>query len=168
LVAGSPPPERPSLIPAPDDHSPEPLAVATDAEVEMPLPSNPQTFFLGGIFALSVFATLHLASSVILPVVLAFVLQLLLQPAVRLLERVAHLPRVVGALLTVLSAISALVGVVAGLSVPAAKLGDEVAGAHTSFGSPPGGFSKIPSWRCKRSSNRPRTLRTILHGKVPA
>jgi predicted PurR-regulated permease PerM len=113
LVAG-PPPERPSLIPAPDDHSPEPLA-----EAEMPLPSNPRTFFLGGIFALSVFATLYLASSVILPVVLAFVLQLLLQPAVRLLERVAHLPRVVGALLTVLLAIGTLVGIVAGLSMPA-------------------------------------------------
>jgi predicted PurR-regulated permease PerM len=94
--------------------------VVTDAEAEMPLPSDPRTFFLGGIFALSVFATLYLASSVILPVVLAFVLQLLLQPAVRLLESV-HLPRAVGALLTVLLAIGTLVGVVAGLSVPAAN-----------------------------------------------
>jgi predicted PurR-regulated permease PerM len=119
LVAASPPPERHSLIPVPDDHSPEPHAVARDAEAEMLLPSNPRTFFLGGIFALSVFATLYLASSVILPVVLAFVLQLLLQPAVRLLERVAHLPRVVGALLTVLLAIGTLVGIVAGLSMPA-------------------------------------------------
>ena len=57
---------------------------------EMPLPS-PQTFFLGGLFALAVLATLYVASSIILPVVLAFVLQLLLQPAVRLLERV-HFP----------------------------------------------------------------------------
>ena len=86
----------------------------------MPLPSNPQTFFLCGIFALSVFATLYLASSIILPVVLAFVLTLLLQPAVRLLERV-HLPRAVGALLIVLLAIGTLVGLVAGLSVPAAN-----------------------------------------------
>jgi predicted PurR-regulated permease PerM len=120
LVAASPPPERHSLIPVPDDHSPEPHAVARDAEAEMLLPSNPRTFFLGGIFALSVFATLYLASSVILPVVLAFVLQLLLQPAVRHLERV-HLPRVVGALLTVLLAIGTLVGIVVGLSVPASN-----------------------------------------------
>ena len=88
MVAASPPPERPSLTPVADDRPPEPLAVVTDAEAEMPLPSNPQTFFLGGIFALSVFATLYLASPIILPVVLAFVLKLLLQPAVRILQRV--------------------------------------------------------------------------------
>jgi hypothetical protein len=75
LVAASPPPERLSLAPVPDDRPPEPLAVVTDAEAEMPLPSDPQTFFLGGIFALSVFATLYLASPIILPVVLAFVLK---------------------------------------------------------------------------------------------
>jgi predicted PurR-regulated permease PerM len=119
LVAASPPPERP-LTPVPDDRPPEPLAVVTEGEAEMPLPTNPQTFFLGGIFALSVFATLYLASPIILPVVLAFVLKLLLQPAVRLLQRV-HLPRPVGALLIIFLAIGTLVGVVAGLSVPAAN-----------------------------------------------
>ena len=92
MVAASPPPQRPSLTPVSDDHPPEPHAEVTDAEAEMPLPSNPQTFFLGGIFALSVFATLYLASPIILPVVLAFVLQLLLQPAVRyrLMVNIAH------------------------------------------------------------------------------
>jgi predicted PurR-regulated permease PerM len=120
LVAASPPPERPSLTSVPDDRPPEPLVVVTDAEAEMPLPSNPQTFFLGGIFALSVFATLYLASPIILPVVLAFVLSLLLQPAVRLLQR-AHLPRAVGAFLIVFLAIGTLVGVAAALSLPAAN-----------------------------------------------
>jgi predicted PurR-regulated permease PerM len=52
--------------------------------------------------------------------VLAFVLQLLLQPAVRLLQRM-HLPRPVGALLTVFLAIGMFAGVVGGLSVPAAN-----------------------------------------------
>ena len=120
MVAASPPPERPSLTPVPDDRPPEPLAAVIEGEAEMPLPSNPQTFFLGGIFALSVFAALYLASPIILPVVLAFLLKLLLQPAVHLLQRV-HLPRAIGALLTVLLAIGTLVGVVAGLSVPAAN-----------------------------------------------
>jgi predicted PurR-regulated permease PerM len=122
MIATSPPPERAPITPVSDDHLPEPHAAVTDAvdEAEMPLPSNPRTFFLGGIFALSVFATLYLASPIILPVVLAFVLQLLLQPAVRLLERV-RVPRAVGALLTVLLAIGTLVGLVAGLSVPAAN-----------------------------------------------
>jgi hypothetical protein len=79
LVAASPPPERLALTPDLDGRPPEPHAVVTDAEAEMPLPSNPQTFFLGGIFALSVSATLYLASPIILPVVLAFVLKLLLR-----------------------------------------------------------------------------------------
>jgi predicted PurR-regulated permease PerM len=101
---------------------PEPHAAATKAadETEMPLPSNPQTFFLGGMFALGVLAALYVASSIILPVVLAFVLNLLLQPAVRLLGRV-HLPRAVAALVAVFLVIGALVGLVAALSVPAAN-----------------------------------------------
>jgi hypothetical protein len=87
MIAASPPPQRPSIAPVSDDDLPEPRAAVTDAadETEMPLPSNAQTFFLGGLFALGVFAVLYVASAIILPVVLAFVLSLLLQPAVRLL-----------------------------------------------------------------------------------
>jgi hypothetical protein len=84
----------------------------------MPLPSDPQTFFLGGLFALSGLAALYVASSIILPVVLAFVFNLLLQPAVRLLERL-RLPRAAGALVAILLIIGALVGLVAALSGPA-------------------------------------------------
>jgi predicted PurR-regulated permease PerM len=120
MMAASPSPQGPSIAPVSDDHLPEPQAAVTDAadEIEMPLPSDPQTFFLGGLFALGVFAVLYLASAIILPVVLAFVLNLLLQPAVRLLGRV-HLPRAVGALLTVVVVIGVLAGLVAALSVPA-------------------------------------------------
>ncbi|WP_038960177.1 AI-2E family transporter [Bradyrhizobium japonicum] len=120
MIAASPPPQRAPITPVSDDDLPEPHAAVTEAadETEMPLPSDAQTFFLGGLFALGVFAVLYLASAIILPVVLAFVLNLLLQPAVRLLGRV-HLPRAVGALLTVLLVIGALVGLVAALSVPA-------------------------------------------------
>jgi len=121
MIAASPPSQRLPNTPVSDDHLPEPQAAVTEAadETEMPLPSDPRTFFLGGLFALGVFAVLYVASAIILPVVLAFVLNLLLQPAVRLLGRV-HLPRAVGALLTVLLVIGALVGLVAALSVPAA------------------------------------------------
>ena len=98
---------------------PEENTVATEAdEAEMPLPSDPRTFFLGGIFALGVFAALYVASAIVLPVVLALVLNLLLQPAVHLLERM-HLPRTVGALLAIILMIGVLVGLVAALSVPA-------------------------------------------------
>jgi predicted PurR-regulated permease PerM len=122
MIAASPPPQRPPITPVSDDDLPEPHAAVTEAadETEMPLPSDAQTFFLGGLFALGVFAVLYLASAIILPVVLAFVLNLLLQPAVRLLGRL-HLPRAVGALFTVLLVIGALVGLVAALSVPAAN-----------------------------------------------
>jgi hypothetical protein len=97
MIAASPPPQRPPITPVSDDHLPEPHAAVTEAadETEMPLPSDPQTLFLGGLFALGVLAALYVASSIILPVVLAFVLNLLLQPAVRLLGRV-HLPGAVG------------------------------------------------------------------------
>jgi predicted PurR-regulated permease PerM len=98
--------------------APGPEAEANESESEMPLPS-PQTFFLGGLFVLSVLAALYVASSIILPIMLAFVLKLLLQPAVRLLERM-HLPSVVGGLLAILLVIGSLVGLVAALSVPAA------------------------------------------------
>ncbi|MDA9509900.1 transporter [Bradyrhizobium sp. CCBAU 11386] len=120
MIAASPPPQRPPITPVSDDHLPKPQAAVTEAadETEMPLPSNLQTFFLGGLFALGVFAVLYVASAIILPVVLAFVLNLLLQPAVRLLGRV-HLPRAVAALLTVFLVIGALVGLIAALSVPA-------------------------------------------------
>src|ERR1700730_16000554 len=122
MIAALPPPQRPPLSSVSDDHLPESRAVGTEEadETEMPRPSDPRTFFLGGLFALGVLGALYVASSVILPVVLAFVLNLLLQPAVRLLGRL-HLPRAVGALLSILLVIAALVGFVAALSVPAAN-----------------------------------------------
>src|SRR6476620_10167073 len=121
MVAIVPPSQRPSLPPVPADDLLEPPAAVTEAgdETEMPLPSDPRTFFLGGLFALGVLAALYGASSVILPVVFALVLNLLLQPGVRLLGRL-HLPRAVGALLAVLLVIGAIVGLVAASSVPAA------------------------------------------------
>src|SRR3954462_15460787 len=121
MVPVSPPPQQPPLSSVQKAGPPEPNAGLTQAAdaAEMPLPSNPQTLFLGGLFALGILAVLYLASSIILPIVLAFVLKLLLQPAVRLLERV-HLPRTIGALLAILLVIGALVGLVAALSVPAA------------------------------------------------
>jgi len=121
MIAAAPPSQRHSLPSVTDDDLPELPAAVTEAadETEMPLPSDPRTFFLGGLFALGALAALYVASSIILPVVLALVMNLLLQPAVRLLGRV-HVPRAVGALLTVFLVIGALVGLVAALSVPAA------------------------------------------------
>ena len=102
-----------------------PLLTAAANDVEMPLPSSTQTFFVGCLLGLAVLAAIYVASSIILPVALAFVLQLILQPAVRLLERV-HLPRAIGAVLVMLLVIGAPVGFVAALSVPAANWAEKL------------------------------------------
>jgi predicted PurR-regulated permease PerM len=121
------PPQRPPLTPVQDARPPETHAVEPGAAdpAEMPLPSSPQTFFLGSLLTLAVLAAVYVASSIILPVVLAFVLQLILQPAVDLLERIG-LPRAVGALLAILLVVGALVGFVAALSVPAASWAEKL------------------------------------------
>ena len=118
MVAVIPPPQSPSVPLDVDPAEPHAAAIEAANETEMPLPSDPRTFFLGGLFGLGVLAALYVASSIILPVMLALVLNLLLQPAVRLLGRL-HLPRAVGALFTVFLVIGALVALVAALSVPA-------------------------------------------------
>ncbi len=118
MVKGSnssgPQPPHVTLVPASADEQP-PEALE---DLEMVLPS-PQTFFLGGLFALSLFVVLYLASSIVLPIVLAFVLKLLLQPAVRLLERL-YIPRPLAALVAIVLVIGSVVGMIAALSLPAA------------------------------------------------
>ena len=73
--------------------------VVSPAEVpeDLPLPSDPKVIFLGGLFALALLAAAYMASEIILPFVFAIVLKLLLQPALRVLERL-HIPRLPAAL----------------------------------------------------------------------
>jgi hypothetical protein len=167
VVSLSTPPHRPPSSPARDARPPEPHGAQTEAtdEIEMPLPSNPQTFFLGSLFILAGLAAVYVASSIILPVVLAFVLQLLLQPAVRLLER-AHLPRALGALLAILLVVGSIVGLVAALSVPATTWAERL----------PEGIPRLeshlvvlkgPIQMFQRQSNRPSKLPTIPASRGP-
>src|ERR1700731_2732830 len=65
---------------------------------EMPLPSDANVIFLGGLFVLAMLATAYVASEIVLPLVFAIILNLLLQPALRILERL-HVPRMLAALL---------------------------------------------------------------------
>ncbi len=97
----------------------EPAAIGVEGSCEMRSPPSPQTIFSGCILALGLFAALYVASSFIFPVVLAFMLNLLLQPVVDLLGRL-RLPRVIGALLVILVGLGTFVGLIAALSVPAA------------------------------------------------
>jgi predicted PurR-regulated permease PerM len=76
--------------------------------------------FLGGLFVLAMLAACYVAAEIILPIVLAFVLSLVLTPAMRVLER-AHLPRAVAAILVILVLFGTLGGLGTVLSVPAAS-----------------------------------------------
>jgi predicted PurR-regulated permease PerM len=86
---------------------------------EMPLPSDPKVTFLGGLFVLALLATAYVASEIVLPLVFAIVLNLLLQPALRVLERL-HVPRILAALLLILSLFGTIVGLGTAISGPAA------------------------------------------------
>lgn len=90
-----------------------------DPDQTMPLPSDPRSIFLGGLFALGLLAALYAASEIVLPVVLAIVLKLLLQPFVRVLDRLG-LPRGIGALIAVVVLVLALAGLISALTGPAA------------------------------------------------
>lgn len=85
----------------------------------MPLPSDPKTIFLGGLFILAFLTALRVASAIILPVVLAFLLKLVLQPAMRFLESF-RLPRTIAALLILLILLITVIGLGTVLSGPAA------------------------------------------------
>jgi predicted PurR-regulated permease PerM len=87
---------------------------------DMPLPTDPRTVFLGGLFLFAFLAVLYVAAEIILPVVLAIILKLLLQPLVRLLERI-HVPRGIAAAFSVLLVLAVLAGTFSALAGPAAS-----------------------------------------------
>jgi predicted PurR-regulated permease PerM len=94
--------------------------VVPPAEVpeDLPLPSDPKAIFLGGLFVLALLATAYVVSEIVLPLVFAIVLKLLLQPALRVLERL-HVPRIIAALLLILALIGMIVGLGTAISGPA-------------------------------------------------
>ena len=87
---------------------------------DLPLPSDPKTVFLGGLFVIAVLVVCHLAAEIVLPIVCACLLKLLLQPAVRGLERL-WLPRPLGALVSVAMLVGLLVAFGTLVSAPAAS-----------------------------------------------
>ena len=85
---------------------------------DMPLPSDAKTFFLGGIFVFLMLTAAYVASDIVLPMIFAVMLNLLMQPALRALERL-RAPRALGALLLILVVIATIVGLGAAVSGPA-------------------------------------------------
>jgi predicted PurR-regulated permease PerM len=90
---------------------------APDKE-DMPLPTDPRTIFLGGLFMLAMLVVLYVAAEIIIPIVLAVVLKLILQPLVRVLEHV-HVPRGAGAIVAILLLLAVLGGTISALAAPA-------------------------------------------------
>jgi predicted PurR-regulated permease PerM len=87
---------------------------------DMPLPTEPRTIFLGGLFLLALLAALYVASPIVLPVVLAIVLKLLLQPLVRLSDRLG-VPHGLSAVLAILLLALSLAALASGVAGPAAS-----------------------------------------------
>jgi predicted PurR-regulated permease PerM len=82
------------------------------------VPSVFGSVFQGGQFLLMLLAACYLAGEIILPIVLAFVLNLVLQPLMRLLEKL-HLPRSLAALAIIVVLGGSIIGLGAALSGPA-------------------------------------------------
>jgi predicted PurR-regulated permease PerM len=91
------------------------------AEQAMPLSSDLRSVFQGGLFVLALLAGLYAAQEIILPVVLAFMLNLLLEPVLRMLERRLRVPRMLGALLLIGLVFCTIVGFGTAMSGPASS-----------------------------------------------
>src|SRR5476649_2563036 len=102
---------------APTDKKTEDVS-PTEVPEDLPLPSDLKVIFLGGLFVLALLAAAYVAKEIVLPFVFAVVLKLLLQPALRILERL-HVPRILGSLLLILALFGTIVGLGTAISSPA-------------------------------------------------
>ncbi len=90
------------------------------SEQGMPGGADVRGVFQGGLFMLALLAALYAGREIVLPIVLAIILNLLLQPALRALERL-HVPRMLGALLLIALLFGTIVAFVTGMSGPASS-----------------------------------------------
>ena len=88
--------------------------IEAEALSETTMPSDVGWAFQGGQFLLMLLAACYLAGEIILPIVLAFVLSLVLQPLMRLLEKL-RLPRSLAALAIILVLGGSIIGLGAAL-----------------------------------------------------
>lgn len=95
-------------------------AVPAQPAGDNPFPQDPRLIMQAGLLFLAVMTALYFAREIILPILLAFILKLLLQPGMRVLERL-RVPRLLAALLLIaaLFGLVAMIGMM--LSAPAAE-----------------------------------------------
>lgn len=87
--------------------------------------SDPQVIILSCLLVIAILAICYLAGEIVLPIVLACVLSLLFQPAMRLATKF-RIPSALAALLLILAIFAAIVGVGAAFSAPAAAWADKL------------------------------------------
>lgn len=85
-----------------------------------PLTPDPKLVILTCLLILASLTAVYVASEIVLPIILAFVLKLLFQPAMRQLEKL-RIPRLPSALLVILTFFGLIVGLGAAVSGPAAS-----------------------------------------------
>src|SRR5260221_1640753 len=98
----------------------DPVELVAQTRPEMPLPKDMQALLLVGIFGLLVLYTLYFAGEIVLPILFAFVLNLLLQPSMRIFARL-FVPKVIAALLTISLFFGGVGALGVALSGPAAE-----------------------------------------------
>jgi predicted PurR-regulated permease PerM len=99
------------------DQRPE-IEAPEELLADMPLPADAKTFFVGGLFFLAILTTAYVARDIVLPMIFAVMLNLLMQPALRALERL-RVPKVLGSILLILVVLATIVGLGAAISGPA-------------------------------------------------
>lgn len=115
------------------------------------LPSDPVVVMLAMLSLLAVLCVAYVAAPIILPIVLAFVLKLLFQPGMRVLERM-RVPRSLAALFLILLVFGAIVAIWAAVSGPAAEWAAKL----------PDGIPRLQE-RLRFLSQPIETLRTFMH-----
>jgi predicted PurR-regulated permease PerM len=90
-----------------------------------PFSSDPKVVLLACLLAIALLAVAYVASDIILPIILAFVLKLLLQPGMRVMERFS-VPRSLGALLIIFAVFGVIVAGGAAISGPAATWAEKL------------------------------------------
>jgi predicted PurR-regulated permease PerM len=100
-------------------------AVPSADDDALPEPTDLKAVYLGLLLILALLAACYVAAEIVLPIVVAWVLKLVLQPAMRLLRR-WHLPNGVAALLIILVLFGAAAGLAAALSAPATSWAEKL------------------------------------------
>jgi predicted PurR-regulated permease PerM len=113
--------------------------------------AGPETIVQICILLIALLVVAYAAADIVLPIALAFVLNLLFQPGMRLLARF-HIPRSLAAILLIFAVFGVIVGLGAAMSHPATSWAQKL----------PGGVARLEE-RLKFLSQPIQTLQTFFH-----